>query len=95
LHLLILSNLVGTKKSVLFKEIKQNIKNLFLSNKGEVGLKVFLEKFNVKYNSICKFMISIDNTKDKLTSEEYKIVLKRRFLMKEFIISIMKKKKNF
>lgn len=84
-YLLILSKPIIRKEINLFKEVKKNIKNYFLFDKGEVLFKVFLYDFNFKYGSDSELLIDIDNTKGKLATEEYKIVIKRKLNLSEFV----------
>ena len=83
-YLLILSKPIIRKEINLFKEVKKNIKNYFLFDKGEVLFKVFLYDLNFKYGSDSELLIDIDNTKGKLATEEYKIVIKRKLNFSEF-----------
>lgn len=84
-YLPILSKPTFNKNMDLYKEVKQNLKQFFLFNKGEIGFKVFLYNIIFKYNSICELLIDIDNTKGKLATEEYKVVLRRKINLYEYI----------
>jgi len=84
-YLPILSYPAVNKNMVLVKEVKQNLKQFFLLDKGEIGLKAFLDFNCLKYNSICKISIEIDNTKGKIATEECKLVLRRKINLTESI----------
>lgn len=78
MHFPILSKPFFTNKMDFCKEVKQNLEQSSLSNKGEIGFKVYLNDFCFKYNSICEVLMDIDNTKGQLATEEYKVVLRRK-----------------
>ena len=83
-----------TNDLILFKEIKQNVKNFFLFDKGETGLKVFLPDVNFKYESNCDLLLNIDNTKGKLAVSEYKVVLRRIIKICSFLDGYNDKKEK-
>ena len=85
MYILILSKPVLNYKIKITKDVKQSIKNFFFFEKGEVILKVILNDINFKYNSLCEFNIEIDNTKGKLATEEYKVVIIRKLNFSEII----------
>ena len=84
-YIYILSKPHLSKDLQLFKEVKQSIKNFFFFDKGEITLKVFLPDFNFKYDSEYELLIDIDNTKGKLATDEYKVVVKRKLHFSEII----------
>ena len=69
-------------EKLLSKSINQHIKKWKIFDKGDTILKVSIPENNYKYDSNCIVSIYIDNTKGKVSTKEYKIMLIRKIKYK-------------
>ena len=81
--LCLISRPIMDQEKILTKSVNMPIKKWKMFEKGETIFKVTLPENNFKFDSICKVIIDIDNTKGKANTKEYKINLRRTVTFKD------------